>query len=292
MIVAVGSSVTSLKVGDAVMSKVPVNSHGTFAEYALSVEGSTVLKPTNVSYVDAASIPLVGLTALECLRYADNTIAGGLRGKTVLIPAGLSGTGSIAIQLALYHFEVAKVITTLSTQKMQKAQEFFGKEVEAETGGQQRAEIVYIDYKTEDILQKIPAGSVDFLFENQPVAGKYQKLLKNGGCVVSIAGVPSGNDMAGQMPRTPLLVKWGLNAVDAITRMKFGRGGVGYKYIFMEPTKEMMETLRRDCERGWIRPLVGRRCGLEDVEEVKRACQEVYDGKGGVGKFVAEVTSL
>lgn len=274
------------------MSKVPMDCRGTFAEYARSAELNTVPKPSNLSFVDAASVPLVGLTGLECLRWADSHIAGGLRGKTVLIPAGLSGTGSIAIQLALYHFGVAKVITTLSTQKMAKAQEFFGPEAEVGTGGQQRGEIVYVDYKTEDILQKIPHGSVDYLYECQPVASQYLPLLKRGGVVVSIAGTPSGTDMATQMPNTPYLVKLGLNGVDALTRWKFGRSGVSYKYIFMEPTHEMMKVLQEDCEKGWIKPLVGRKARLDDLESVKEACQEVYDGKGGLGKFVCEIASL
>lgn len=271
------------------MSKVPLHYRGTFAEYCLSTEAFTVPKPSNLNFVDAASVPLVGLTALECLRWADSQIQGGLRGKTVLIPAGLSGTGSIAIQLALYHFEVAKVITTLSTQKMKQAEEFFGHEAEPGTGGTQRGEMVYVDYKNEDILKKIPAHSVDFIYENQPVAMSYSSLLKEGAAVVSIAGVPSGTDMATQMPTTPAVVKWGMNAVDAVTRWRFGRMGVKYRYIFMEPTHEMMTVLKEDCERGWIRPLVGRKCLLDDVEEVKKHCQEVFDGKGGMGKFVAWV---
>lgn len=274
------------------MSKVPIDCRGTFAEYCISKELNTVPKPSNLSFSDAASVPLVGLTGLECLRWADQHIAGGLRGKTVLIPAGLSGTGSIAIQLALYHFEVGKVITTLSTQKIAKAKEFFGPEAEAGTGGKQRGEIVYVDYKTQDILKEIPHGTVDYLYECQPVASQYLPLMKRGGCIVSIAGVPSGTDMATQMPGTPVVVKWGLNAVDAVTRWRFGRAGVSYKYIFMEPTHEMMKVLQEDCERGWIKPLVGRKAALDNLEEVKAACQEVYDGKGGLGKFVCEVAQL
>mgnify|MGYP003310266619 CR=1 FL=1 len=274
------------------MSKGPLHYRGTFAEYCLSTEAFTVPKPFNFNHVDAASVPLVGLTALECLRWADSQIQGGLRGKTVLIPAGLSGTGSIAIQLALYHFEVTKVITTLSTQKMKQAEEFFGHEAEAGTGGSQRGEMVYVDYKEEDILKKIPANSVDFIYENQPVAMSYSSLLKEGGAVVSIAGVPSGTDMATQMPTTPSVVKWGMNAVDAVTRWRFGRMGVKYRYIFMEPTHEMMKVLQEDCEKGWIKPLVGRKARLDDLESVKEACQEVYDGKGGLGKFVCEIASL
>ncbi len=292
IVAAVGSNVKNLNIGDAVFCVLPITNtnRGSFSEYAIADARTTALKPKNLSHIEAASMPLVGLTALECLEYANKTLPGGLQGKTVLIPAGLSGTGSIAIQLAMCKFEVAKVITTLSTGKMEKAVEYFGHEAESGTGGNVKGEIQYIDYKKEDILQKVPKGSVDFLLENQNVAGSYLPLMKEGGCIVSIAGMPSSTDIPEYMTQEiPTIVKWGVNAVYSALKYKYTRAGVSYKYIFMTPTHEMMETLRKLAEQEAIKPLVGRYCNLDDIEELREACQEVYDGKGGIGKFAVEV---
>lgn len=288
VIAAIGPGVKNLKVGDRVWSKLPLEYRGSCAEYALASAETTTKKPENLSFVDAASVPLVGLTALECLRWADSQLAGGLRGKTVLIPAGMGGTGSLAIQLALYHFNVGKVITTLSTGKLQKAKEFFGHEAEAGTGGVQGV-LEYVDYTQEDIFKKVPAGSVDCLFDNLAVMNSYASLLKKGSCIVSIAGLPSGDDIKSAMPGLPLVAKWGINAAHMLLATRFSVVGIKYRYIFMKETHEMMVTLKNMAEEGVIRPLVGNKAKLDEVGEIRKRCQEIYDGKGPVGKFVVEI---
>ncbi|SRR6266536_4661009 len=96
-VVAVGSSVSHFQPGDEVYSRAPGAYRGSVAEYALSTQPTTALKPPALSFAEAASIPLAAQTALQALDKADKALDGGLKEKTVFVPAGLSGTGSFAV---------------------------------------------------------------------------------------------------------------------------------------------------------------------------------------------------
>lgn len=96
---AVGKGVTDLEPGDEVMGVVPPqNGVGSHAQYVVVSSSLVVMKPTNLTMVEAASIPYAGLTAWSGLRFS-----GGLgevsNGKQVLIMGASGGVGSIAAQL-------------------------------------------------------------------------------------------------------------------------------------------------------------------------------------------------
>lgn len=95
-VVAVGSDVTRLAVGDAVFGA----ANGAFAEYAIAAERNLVLKPENVSFVEAAAIPTGGLTALQGLRDRGHIASG----QRVLIIGASGGVGTYAVQIAK-HFD-------------------------------------------------------------------------------------------------------------------------------------------------------------------------------------------
>ncbi|KAL1875613.1 hypothetical protein Plec18167_005549 [Paecilomyces lecythidis] len=101
----IGTGVTRFNVGDAVYVRLPESHRGSWAEYA-----------------DAAAIPLAATTAFQALRKYE----GDLSGKTVFVPAGLSGTGLFCCQLAKNVFHAGKVITTVSTSKVPKVPELLG----------------------------------------------------------------------------------------------------------------------------------------------------------------------
>jgi len=103
----VGDRVTRFKKGDAVYARLDVDRIGAFAEFAVVREGSAALKPTNVTFEEAASLPLVALTAWQALVEIGKLEAN----QRVLIHAGSGGVGSIAIQLARHLG--ATVFTTL-----------------------------------------------------------------------------------------------------------------------------------------------------------------------------------
>jgi NADPH:quinone reductase-like Zn-dependent oxidoreductase len=276
-VVSVGPSVTKFKPGDEIYTKAPEAYHGAVAEYALADADTTVLKPQSLNFVDAASIPLVGQTSLESFRLAETLVEGGLKGKTVLVPGALSGTGLVAIQLAKI-FGAAKIITTLSPGKLARAKEFFGEEG-----------IEYVDYTTGNVVAQIGTGTVDFLYDTMGVGPTYLPVIKKGGAVVSITALPSGDYAAKNFPEVPMLIRWALTAMDAWNRRKYRAAGVGFGYVILQPTLQMMEDLDRWVGEGKLKTLVGKTAKLGDLEEVKKGCQAILDGKGGVGKFVIEI---
>jgi len=105
---AVGPGVTKFKVGDAIYSRLDKDRIGAIAEYALVRESAAAKKPARLDYVQAASLPLVGLTAWQALIDLAHLQAG----QKVLIHAGSGGVGTFAIQLAK-HLR-AQVATTAS----------------------------------------------------------------------------------------------------------------------------------------------------------------------------------
>ena len=89
---AVGRNVTRFKPGDEVFGAC----RGAFAEYACAPESALVLKPQNVTFEQAASAPVAGITALQALRDKGRLQPG----QTVLINGAAGGVGTFAVQIA------------------------------------------------------------------------------------------------------------------------------------------------------------------------------------------------
>src|SRR5204862_5191898 len=109
VVVEVGSRVARFKPGDAIFSSIFDLGTGALAEFAVVPEDAAALKPANLEFVQAASIPMVGLTSWQALKERAHLKPG----QKVFIPAGAGGIGTFAIQLAKYLG--AKVGTTTST---------------------------------------------------------------------------------------------------------------------------------------------------------------------------------
>lgn len=283
VVVETGAEVGRLKIGDEVYTRLPEYSRGSCSEYVKCPEQDVALKPPSLSFEDAASIPLAAMTALQALRKYD----GDLAGKTVLVPAGLSGTGLFACQLAKHLFKAGKVITTVSTSKIPKVNELLGDGVVDEI----------IDYTKNDPQKVIERGSVDFLFDTVGVSMPYLSLMRpKTGCIISISTMPSGDQLQAssimQLPNEPALslpIRLGLNLMDCTRRFRARRYGVTYSYMFLESSHEDLDLLRGLVEEGKLRTVVGTTASLRDVEAVRDACQVVYSGKGGLGKTVIKV---
>lgn len=93
---AVGKNVTRFKVGDAVLGDISSSGWGGFAEYATAQEKVLVSKPANISFVEAAAVPMASVTALQGLRTKGQIQAG----ENVLIYGASGGVGTFALQLA------------------------------------------------------------------------------------------------------------------------------------------------------------------------------------------------
>ncbi|TVY35443.1 2-methylene-furan-3-one reductase, partial [Lachnellula subtilissima] len=154
IVVAIGSSVSTFKVGDEVYADSSIR--GTIAEYALSTTSTTAHKPTSLPFSAAAAIPLAAQSALQSLQRGDDKI--GLAGKTVFVGGALSATGSFGVQLAKNVFGATKVITTVSTAKMGRVREILA---------DGKPDVV-IDYKSgaEYVVERVGKGVVDFMYDN------------------------------------------------------------------------------------------------------------------------------
>ncbi|UZJ79931.1 NADP-dependent oxidoreductase [Fictibacillus sp. KU28468] len=165
-----GSSVTKFKPGDEVFTRPATERDGTYAELLAADEELVAFKPKNLTYEEAASIPLVGLTAWQCLV----EFAHIQEGQRVLIHAGGGGVGSFAIQLAK-----AKGAYVLSTGSKDS------EEIIKESGADE-----FIDYKVKDFAEAIEP--VDIVFDT--IGGEVQhnsyKVIKPGGILVSIISPP------------------------------------------------------------------------------------------------------
>lgn len=169
----VGEKVTRFKKGDEIYTycRKGIVHNGTYAEYIALEENFIALKPKNISFAEAAAIPLVALTAWQSL-FGPAKIQ---KGNTILIHAGAGGVGSFAIQFAKW--KGAKIYTTASS-----GNHPYVKSLGAD---------VCIDYTQQDfvkaLLEKEPEG-VDIVYDC--VGGKTLRAsfptVKKGGIVVSI----------------------------------------------------------------------------------------------------------
>src|SRR5437899_5817730 len=170
VVVEVGRRVTRFKPGDAVFASIFDHGTGALAEFAVVPENAAAHKPANLDFVQAASIPMVGLTSWQALKERAR-----LRpGQKVFIPAGSGGIGTFAIQLAKHLG--AKVGTTTSTGNVELVRSLGADEV--------------VDYKKqefEEVLRNYDAvlGTV-----RGDAIEKSLRILKSGSIVVSLIGPP------------------------------------------------------------------------------------------------------
>jgi NADPH:quinone reductase-like Zn-dependent oxidoreductase len=278
-VVEIGSEVSTFKKGDAVYSRVGTPYKGTLAEYCLSTASTTALKPASLTFAEAAAIPLAAQTALQALDIGEERIAGGLKGKVVYIPAGLSGTGSFAVQLAKNAFGAKSVVTSLSPGKFKLIGELMG----------EGTPDVIVDYTKEKAVNVTGKREVDFMFDTVGETVKGLGMMRKGGAIVSVSMGPNGTDFKKKNPALPSYIAWILNVVDWVLRTYTGWYGVDYKALVMAGNAKDLERLSGWVEEGKLKPIVGSVVKLSDVEGLRKGCQQILDGKGGVGKFVVEI---
>ena len=162
----VGNKITKFKAGDPVFAYLSLKNGGGYAEYALATEREATLKPKSLTYVEAAAVPIVALTAWQALVDTAKLSAG----QTVLIHGGSGGVGTFAIQIA--KARAAKVIATAST-----ANQHLLKELGADIA------VDYTKQKLEDV-----AKDVDVVLDSvgKDTLARSYGVVKKGGFIVSI----------------------------------------------------------------------------------------------------------
>lgn len=244
-VVRVGAGVTAFQPGDEVYARPDKARIGTFAELFTLAQGDLALKPTNISMEEAASLPLVSLTAWQALVVRMKVQPG----QKVLIHAGSGGVGTMAIQLAKHLG--ATVATTASA-----ANADFLKELGAD---------IVIDYRTEDFEEAL--SGFDAVLDSQGVTSvqKSLRILKPGGMVVSIAGPPDPA-FAEEIGGT-LVLKVAARLLSRQTRRAATRLGVHYSFMFMHADGAQLSQITALVEAGVLRPVVERVYPFADTPE-------------------------
>ncbi|KAK9382122.1 uncharacterized protein V2V93DRAFT_366499 [Kockiozyma suomiensis] len=279
----VGAGVTSLKPGTAVFSRVPENRRGTFQEYIVCSASDLSLKPTKMSFEDAAALPLVSLTALQCFEHAVLNKPEGVdwfKGKTVLILSGLGSVGAAACLLAKNVFGVGKVITTVSTSKVPLVPQMLGEGIVDEI----------IDYKTQNPTKVLQTKSVDFLLDTVGSAFSFLHIMKPGGVISTVAFIPSTDSMTKVFPHLSFFLYSAIYAVEKLSKLRARRYGVELISELLETNSEKLNLIAQYYLDGKIKAFIAAVVPLSDEERVKEAFTKVNAATGYTGKMVVRIS--
>jgi alcohol dehydrogenase len=236
MVREAGKGTSRFQPGDAVFGRMDKRQIGAFAEFALIDEVHAAFKPANLSHVEAAAVPLAGLTAWQALFQV-----GGLKSaQTVLIHAGSGGVGTFAIQFARH--AGARVATTVGARNIELVRGL-------------GADIV-IDYATQRFEDHVK--DCDLVFDTQ--AGTIQHrsfpVLRRGGTLVSIAGIPDRN-VARAFKLNPVLGML-FDLLNHKSNRLARQYGVRFEYLFMHPSGEQLAQIAGLLDSGKVKAVVDR----------------------------------
>lgn len=244
-VIRVGANVQRFKPGDEIYARSRDGQIGTFAEFIAVNEADAALKPRNLTMEEAASIPLVGLTAWQVLvERADMR-----KGQKVLIHAGSGGVGTFAIQLARHLG--ATVATTTSTANVDLVRSL-------------GADVV-IDYKTQDFDKLLSGYDVVLSSLAGDTLRKSMDVLKPGGKLISISGPPDARFATQQ--GFSWFLRQVMRALSFGIRRKAGAAGIDYSFLFMRANGEQLRQITLLVEAGIIRPVIDRVFPFEATNE-------------------------
>ncbi|MEU3425039.1 NADP-dependent oxidoreductase [Streptomyces gardneri] len=264
-VVRVGPSVTRFAVGDEVYARPDKDRIGTFAERLAVHQDDLAPKPDGLTMTEAASLPLVALTAWQALVERARVRPG----QKVLIHAGAGGLGSVAVQLA--KALGAHVATTVSTAKADLVRELGADEV--------------IDYRTQDFETVLDGYDVVLDSLGGENLAKSLRILKPGGMAISVAGPPDAA-FARELGANPIL-RLAMGALSFRTRRSAKRQGVTYSFLFMKASGAQLRELTALIDAGMIRPVVD--C-VFPFDETLQAMDYVEKGRAKAGKVVVAMT--
>ena len=245
VVVRVGAKVRRFKAGDEIYARPDKDRIGTFAQLIAMDEADVAMKPKNLTMEEAASIPLVALTAWQALVEIGKLT----KGQKVLIHAGSGGVGTVAIQLAKH----------------------LGASVATTTGGANGhlvkglgADIV-VDYRKDDFATIIKGYDVVLNSLGKDALEKSLRVLKPGGKLISISGPPDAefareNGSSWPLQQVMRLLSFGIRRKSKLRR-------VSYSFLFMRASGEQLSKITALIEDGIIRPVIDRVFQFEATNE-------------------------
>lgn len=240
---AVGHAVTRWRPGDEVYGEAGPTG-GAFAEYVCVAENLVEAKPANLSFAQAAAIPLAATTALACLRDGAELQAG----QHVLINGASGGVGTFAVQLAkTYGAQVTAVCRTRNVELVRSL------------GADHIVDYTREDFARTDFVRS--GGRYDVLLDlvgNRSLADCRRVLTPNGTLLLSGGGVSNGGSLFGPMSLLiagPMLGRFVNHRIVA----PFAAAGRGH-----------LATLRELAESGKLTPVIDRTYRLDEVPDAIR----------------------
>jgi NADPH:quinone reductase-like Zn-dependent oxidoreductase len=237
---AVGKNVTQFKPGDAVFG----NRTGAFAEYLCArADRAIALKPANITFEQAAAVPVAAITALQGLRDKGKVQPG----QKVLINGASGGVGTFAVQIAKsYGAEVTGVCSTRNVDLVRSL----------------GADHV-IDYKKEDFTKS--GERYDVILDNvgtQPLSGFRRVLKPNGICVIIGGGGPNDGKWVGPVAR-PIKAK----LMSPFISQKMST-------MMAQSNKDDLNFLGDLMQSGKVTPVIDRTYPLSEIREAIRYLEQ------------------
>ena len=237
---AVGKNVTQFKPGDEVFGA----ANGAVAEYVCAPERTLVTKPDNITFQQAGSVAVAGLTALQGLRNQGNIQPG----QKVLVNGASGGVGTFAVQIAKAFG--AEVTAVCSPRNLEQARSIGADQV--------------IDYTKEDFT--MGDQRYDMIFDNvgnHTIADRRRVLNPNGICV--LAGMGSAGKHEGQLPRLAGSLKSFF--VSPFISQKF-------KFYIAKLLQADLTVLRDLMQEGKVKPVIDREYPMSETAEALRYLEE------------------
>ncbi|MFF2440283.1 NADP-dependent oxidoreductase [Priestia megaterium] len=263
VVAKVGAKVTRFKAGDEIYARPRKSKIGTFGEYIAIHEDDIALKPKNLNFEEAASIPLVGLTSYQAL----TDILQLKKGQKILIQAGAGGVGTFAIQLA--KLMGAAVATTASEAGANLVKSLGADEI--------------INYKTEKFEEILKNYDAVFDTLGGEILEKSFGIIKDGGKLVSVSGLPNarfGKEYGSGFFKT-LLFSAASHKLTGLEK----KHNVQYTFLFMKPSGEQLRIIANFIETGKIKPIIDKVFSFKDAQKA----MEYAESGRAKGKIILKI---
>lgn len=263
VVTQIGSAVTRFKVGDAIFASIFDLGTGSIAEFAVVPERVAALKPDNLDFVQAASIPMVGLTSWQALKQRANLMPG----QKVFIPAGSGGIGTFAIQLAKHLG--ATVGTTTSAANIELVRSLGADEI--------------VDYKTQAFERVLSGYDVVLGTTKGDAIEKSVGILNRGGKIVSLVG-PLDKAFA-KTRRLNVFLAFVFGLMSRKIRSLAKKHDVTYSLLFVHPDGAQLNEIGNLISAERIKPVIDR---VFSFEQAKEALDYLAQGRAK-GKVVVRM---
>lgn len=263
VVTEIGSKVTKFKVGDEVYSRPSDFAIGTLAEYIAINENDVAHKPKNLTMEEAASIPLVALTAWQALVENANVKSG----QKVFIQAGSGGVGTIAIQLAKH---LGATVATTASERSFELLKSLGADV-------------LVDYKNQSFENVLNDYDVVLNSQDKTTLLKSLQVAKLKGKVISISGPPTPE--FAKSIHAPWFLKSIFSLLSSGVRKQARKRNVDYSFLFMRAEGSQLQEITKLIEAGTIKPVVDK---IYPFDKTNEALLYVESGRAK-GKVVVKL---